>query len=98
MTDLIVTTEGRAGRITMNRPKALNALSWEMSLALEAGLNPSEDALVIEGSESPYVNILVARPDNKDSEAMQKLANALKSDAVKDFIKEKYEGAVVPAF
>lgn len=66
--------------------------------ALEAGLNPSEDALVIEGSESPYVNILVARPDNKDSAAMQKLANALKSDAVKDFIMEKYEGAVVPAF
>ncbi|AZT82288.1 ABC transporter substrate-binding protein [Marinobacter sp. NP-4(2019)] len=66
--------------------------------ALEAGLNPSEDALVIEGSESPYVNILVARPDNKDSDAMQKLANALKSDAVKDFIMEKYEGAVVPAF
>lgn len=66
--------------------------------ALEAGLNPSEDALIIEGSESPYVNILVARPDNKDSEAMQKLAAALKSDAVKDFIMEKYEGAVVPAF
>ncbi|MDX1599230.1 MAG: MetQ/NlpA family ABC transporter substrate-binding protein, partial [Marinobacter sp.] len=56
--------------------------------ALEAGLNPSEDALIIEGSESPYVNILVARPDNKDSEAMQKLAKALKSDEVKDFIME----------
>ncbi|MFL1454670.1 MetQ/NlpA family ABC transporter substrate-binding protein [Marinobacter sp. GN3S48] len=66
--------------------------------ALEAGLNPSEDALIIEGSESPYVNILVARPDNKDSDPMQKLANALKSEAVKDFIMEKYEGAVVPAF
>ncbi|GGE64781.1 TonB-dependent receptor [Streptosporangium jomthongense] len=66
--------------------------------ALEAGLNPSEDALIIEGSESPYVNILVARPDNKDSEAMQKLAKALKSDEVRDFIKKKYEGAVVPAF
>ncbi|MGM0768131.1 MAG: MetQ/NlpA family ABC transporter substrate-binding protein [Pseudomonadota bacterium] len=66
--------------------------------ALEAGLNPSEDALAIEGSESPYVNILVARPDNKDSEAMQKLSAALKSDAVKEFIMEKYEGAVVPAF
>ncbi|MGO1749557.1 MAG: MetQ/NlpA family ABC transporter substrate-binding protein [Marinobacter sp.] len=66
--------------------------------ALEAGLNPSEDALIIEGSESPYVNILVARPDNKDSEAMQKLAKALKSDDVREFIKKKYEGAVVPAF
>ena len=48
--------------------------------ALEAGLNPSEDALVIEGSESPYVNILVARPDNKDSDAMKKLAEALRSN------------------
>jgi D-methionine transport system substrate-binding protein len=66
--------------------------------ALEAGLNPTEDALIIEGSDSPYVNILVARPDNKDSEAMQKLAKALKSDEVRDFIKEKYKGAVVPAF
>lgn len=66
--------------------------------ALEAKLNPTEDALFIEGSDSPYVNILVARPDNKDSDAMQKLANALHSDAVKQFIKEKYQGAVVPAF
>jgi len=64
--------------------------------ALEAKLNPTEDALIIEGSDSPYVNILVARPDNKDSEAMQKLAKALHSDAVKQFINEKYQGAVVP--
>ena len=53
---------------------------------------------MIEGSESPYVNILVARPDNKDSDAMQKLAAALNSEAVREFIMEKYEGAVVPAF
>ncbi len=66
--------------------------------ALEAGLNPSEDALVIEGSDSPYVNILVARPDNKDSEAMQKLANTLNSEEVRSFIETNYEGAVVPAF
>ena len=82
-------------------PRILNQVDVALintNYALEAGLNPSEDALIIEGSESPYVNILVARPDNKDSEAMQKLANALQSDAVKDFIKEKYEGAVVPAF
>jgi D-methionine transport system substrate-binding protein len=66
--------------------------------ALEAGLNPAEDALIIEGSESPYVNILVSREDNKDTPAMQKLAKALHSDAVKQFIEEKYQGAVVPAF
>jgi len=66
--------------------------------ALEAKLNPTEDALFIEGNDSPYVNILVARPDNKDSAAMQKLIEALHSEEVKQFINEKYQGAVVPAF
>ncbi|HGY9627069.1 MetQ/NlpA family ABC transporter substrate-binding protein [Pseudomonas juntendi] len=66
--------------------------------ALEAKLNPEKDALVIEGSDSPYVNILVARPDNKDSAAMKKLADALHSPEVKQFITEKYKGAVIPAF
>ena len=66
--------------------------------ALEAGLNPAKDALVIEGSDSPYVNFLVARPDNKDSEAIQKLAKALTSPEVKEFIAKKYSGAVLPAF
>ena len=66
--------------------------------ALEAKLDPSKDALFIEGSDSPYVNILVARPDNKDSAPMQKLAAALHSPELKAFIIEKYKGAVVPAF
>lgn len=66
--------------------------------ALEAKLNPEKDALVIEGSDSPYVNILVARPDNKDSDAVKKLVAALHSPEVKQFIVEKYKGAVIPAF
>ncbi|PVZ10612.1 MULTISPECIES: MetQ/NlpA family ABC transporter substrate-binding protein [unclassified Pseudomonas] len=66
--------------------------------ALQAKLDPSKDALVIEGKDSPYVNILVARPDNKDSPAMQKLAAALHSPELKQFILEKYKGAVLPAF
>ncbi|OFJ42378.1 methionine ABC transporter substrate-binding protein [Pseudomonas koreensis] len=66
--------------------------------ALEAKLEPSKDALVIEGNDSPYVNILVSRADNKDSDAMKKLAAALHSPEVKQFITEKYKGAVLPAF
>lgn len=66
--------------------------------ALEAKLNPEKDSLVIEGSDSPYVNILVARPDDKDSADMQKLVAALHSPEVKAFILEKYKGAIVPAF
>lgn len=66
--------------------------------ALEAKLDPSKDALVIEGNDSPYVNILVAREDNKDSEAMKKLVAALHTPEVKKFIEDKYKGAVLPAF
>ncbi|WP_202210182.1 MetQ/NlpA family ABC transporter substrate-binding protein [Pseudomonas paraversuta] len=66
--------------------------------ALEAKLNPEKDALIIEGSDSPYVNILVARPDDKDSADMQKLVAALHSPEVKAFINEKYKGAIIPAF
>ncbi len=66
--------------------------------ALEASLNPTEDALFIEGDQSAYANILVAREDNKDSEGIQKLIKALQSDEVKKFLEEKYKGAVVPVF
>jgi len=66
--------------------------------ALEAGFVPTKDALLIEGSDSPYVNIIAARPDNKDSDAIRKLVEALHTQEVKDFINETYQGAVVPAF
>ena len=44
--------------------------------ALEAGLVPTKDALFIEGSDSPYANVLVTRADNKDAPAIKKLVNA----------------------
>lgn len=66
--------------------------------ALEAKLMPTKDALILEDKNSPNVNIVAARADNKDSEAMQKLAKALTTPEVKKFIEDKYQGAVVPAF
>ena len=67
--------------------------------ALEANLNPEKDSLLIEDLQgNPYANILVAREDNKDADAIKKLAAALNSEAVKTFIKERYQGAVEPAF
>ena len=66
--------------------------------ALEAGLNPGDDALIMEGSDSPYVNILVAREADKDSAPLQKLVAALQTPELKAFLLEKYQGAVVPAF
>lgn len=54
MTDITCRIEGRAGRITLNRPKALNALTWDMCLEIEKALNtwaddPAVDLLIIDG-------------------------------------------------
>lgn len=65
--------------------------------ALDAGLKPRTDALALEGADSPYVNYLVARPDNRDDPRVRALAEALRSQAVRDFIASRYEGAVIPA-
>jgi D-methionine transport system substrate-binding protein len=66
--------------------------------ALEAKLVPTRDALFIESSKSPYANLVVARPDNKDSDAVKKLVAALQTPDVKQFIETHYKGAIVPAF
>ena len=66
--------------------------------ALAAGLNPTKDALLIEDRNSPYVNYLVGREDNKDDPRVQKLAKALTSPEIKTFIEQHYHGAVLPAF
>ncbi|MCH8498759.1 MAG: MetQ/NlpA family ABC transporter substrate-binding protein [Marinobacter sp.] len=82
-------------------PRVLNQVDLALintNYALEAGLRPSEDALFIEGAESPYVNILVVHADNADNASLQKLADTLRTEEVRRFIKEKYQGAVVPAF
>ena len=66
--------------------------------ALAAKLDPQHDALLLEDRDSPYVNVLVARPDNRDSPALTKLAAALTTPDVRTFIETKYHGSVIPAF
>ncbi len=68
------------------------------NFALQAGLNPTKDGIIIEGKESPYANIVVVRAGEENEEKYQKLIEALQSDEVKNFIEENYEGGVVPAF
>lgn len=63
--------------------------------ALGAGLNPVTDALALESSDSPYVNVLVCKEGNENNEAIQALAEALHSDTIKNFIAEKFDGAVI---
>ena len=66
--------------------------------ALEAGLVPTKDALFIEGSDSPYANLIVTRTDNRNSPDVKKLVEALHTPEVKAFIEKQYKGAIVPAF
>jgi len=68
------------------------------NFAIEAGLNPTKDALLIEGPESPYANILVVETKNIENDALKKLITALQSEKVSTYILEHYKGGVVPAF
>lgn len=66
--------------------------------AIEANLNPSKDALLLEGKESPYANVIAVKTKDLNKEEVKSLVKALQSEKVADFIKEKYNGAVVKAF
>lgn len=68
------------------------------NFAMNADLNPMKDALFIEDKTSPYVNIIAVRDGDENRDDIKKLLNALKSDKIKKFIEEKYNGAIVPAF
>lgn len=63
--------------------------------AIEADLNPTKDALAIEGSSSAYSNILAVREGNEKSDLIKALKAALESKKVADFIASEYDGAVV---
>lgn len=68
--------------------------------AQEAGLSVGKDALAVEEQNSEaaenYVNVIAVKKGNEDNEAIQKLVKVLKSDEVKQWIEEEYDGAVVP--
>ncbi|MDF2614002.1 MAG: ABC-type metal ion transport system, periplasmic component/surface antigen [Clostridia bacterium] len=70
--------------------------------AIQAGLNAATDALVKEEKESlaatTFANILAIRKGDENREELKALIDALKSEEVKKFIEEKYQGAVVPIF
>ena len=59
---------------------------------------PTRDALFLESAESPYANVLAVRAEDVNNPALLKLAEALKSDVVRDFILSTYGGSVVPVF
>ncbi len=83
-------------------PRALDDVTCAVintNFAGEAGLVPSRDALIMEGSESPYANIIAVRGEDKDSPKVKALLKAVHSPAVKAFIQKELEPrGIVPAF
>ena len=70
--------------------------------ALEAGLKVNKDALATEDADSigakTYGNVVAVKKGNEKTDATKALIKALKSDTVKKYINDKYDGAVVPLF
>lgn len=70
------------------------------NFALEAGLNPAKDAILLEeGEGNPYANFLAVRAEDKDDPALVKLDELLRSDEVRAFIEERWpDGEIIAAF
>lgn len=70
-----------------------------MNFAVDAGLDPTKEALALESKDSPYAVVLASRSGDKDSKKIKALAKALNSPEVKKFITQKLAAkGVVPAF
>ncbi|MBD2100047.1 MetQ/NlpA family ABC transporter substrate-binding protein [Leptolyngbya sp. FACHB-261] len=83
-------------------PRALDDVSIAVingNYALESDLKPSQDALALESAkDNPYANVLAVLRGRENDPPVQTLAKLLNSPEVKQFIDDKYQGAVIPAF
>lgn len=73
-----------------------DAVLINSNYAIDAGLNPLEDSIAIEDSDSPYVNIVAVRAGDEDKEEIKALIDVLQSKEIQDFILEEWGGSVVP--
>jgi D-methionine transport system substrate-binding protein len=65
--------------------------------AQDAGLSPTEDAILLESAkDNPYANLLAVRRGNEDDPRVKTLADLLTSPEVRRFIEDKYQGSVLP--
>lgn len=68
--------------------------------ALQAGFSVAKDAIAYETSDSEaaqtYVNVIAVKEGNENAPGIQALVNVLKSDEIKQYINDTYDGAVIP--
>ncbi len=83
-------------------PRTLNdvrAAVINTNFAAAAKLIPSRDAIIIEGKDSPYANVVVVRKEDADSPAVKALVKAVQSPEVKAYIMKELEPkGMLPAF
>ena len=65
------------------------------NFALDAGLNPVKDSLLIESADSPYANVLCVKAGNENTDAAKALVAALTSQKVAEYITTTYGGSAV---
>lgn len=68
--------------------------------ALQAGFSVRKDSIASEKADSEaaqtYVNIIAVKEGNENKDSIKALVEVLKSDEIKEYINETYDGAVVP--
>lgn len=84
-------------------PRTLPDVSFGVmngNYALQAGYTVAENALLYESVDSDaaatYVNVIAVKQGNENSDKIKALVDVLKSDAIKDYINENYNGGVIP--
>jgi len=76
----------------------LAAAAVNTNYAIQAGLVPTRDALIVEDANSPYANVIAVRADNKDAPWAKAFVEAYHSEPVRQFILTTFKGSIVPAF
>ncbi|GGS02839.1 lipoprotein [Streptomyces aureoverticillatus] len=77
--------------------KDVDAAVINNNYALDAGLSPKKDAVLLESAkDNPYNNVLAVKKGDEDDPKVKKLAKLLTSPEVKKFIEDKYKGSVLP--
>ena len=77
---------------------SLDVASINTNFAMEAGYSPKKDAIFSETADSPYVNVIAANEKDKDNPAIKKLVEIYRSEEVKKFIEENFDGSVLPSW
>jgi D-methionine transport system substrate-binding protein len=81
-----------------NQLSEVDAAAINTNFALGAGISPRDDSILLESTNSPYVNYIVVRTENEDDPTVERFVNAYQSEEVRAFIEEEFEGSIIPSW